>query len=272
MRRGKIYLVGAGPGDPKLITVKGMECLQQAEVIIYDRLANPELLRHARADAELIYCGKLPHQHTLRQEAINQLLVDKALEGKVVVRLKGGDPCVFGRAGEEAEHAARHGIPFEIVPGVTSGIAVPAYAGIPVTHREHSSSFAMITGHMSGEKPEDAKKWQALAKGIDTLVFYMGVNNLPHICRQLVTYGRDPRTPVALISWGTMPNQKTVVGTLETIEERAAENCMTNPAIILVGDVVRLRERIKWFGEVLHEVVPDDGIPEREEVPGSRGR
>jgi len=272
MRQGKIFLVGAGPGDPKLITVKGLECLQQAEVIVYDRLANPELLRHARADAELIYCGKLPRQHTLRQDAINQLLVEKAREGKLVVRLKGGDPCVFGRAGEEAEYAARHGIPFEIVPGVTSGIAVPAYAGIPVTHREYGSSFAMVTGHLSGDQPEHAAKWQALASGVDTVVFYMGVNNLPHICRQLMDHGRDPRTPVALISWGTTPNQKTVTGTLETIERRAAEHDITNPAIILVGNVVRLRERIKWYGEAWHEALPDDGIAEREEVPGGGRR
>ncbi len=247
MSQGKIYLVGAGPGDPKLITVKGLECLQQADVVIYDRLANPELLNHARPDAERIYCGKLPDHHTLRQEAINQLLVDKALEGRIVVRLKGGDPCVFGRAGEEAEHAAKHGIPFEIVPGVTSGIAAPAYAGIPVTHRERGSSFAMVTGHMSGEKAEDAEKWRALARGVDTVAFYMGVSNLPHIRANMLEHGRDGKTPVAVISWGTTPQQMTVVGTLEDIEDRVKESSLTNPAIILIGDVVQLREKINWF-------------------------
>jgi uroporphyrin-III C-methyltransferase len=253
MKSGKVYLVGAGPGDPKLITVKGLECLQQADVIIYDRLANPALLRHARADAELIYCGKLPQHHTMRQEAINQLLADKAQEGKIVVRLKGGDPCVFGRAGEEAEYLAERQIPYEIVPGVTSGIAVPAYAGIPVTHREHGSSFALVTGHASGEKADDEERWRALAKGMDTIAFYMGVGNLPHICSKLLRHGRDPNTPVAVISWGTLPEQATVVGSLADIEEQVKNSTIANPAIILVGDVVQLREKINWYEPLRQE-------------------
>ncbi|CAM5795681.1 MULTISPECIES: uroporphyrinogen-III C-methyltransferase [Brevibacillus] len=257
-KTGRVYLVGAGPGDPKLITVKGLECLQQADVVIYDRLANPALLEHAPDDAERIYCGKLPDNHTMRQEAINALLAEKALEGKTVVRLKGGDPCVFGRVGEEAEHLAQLGIPFEIVPGVTAGIAVPAYAGIPVTHREYGSSFAVVTGHLREGRAETAEaedaqdavsdKWQALAKGIDTVAFYMGVGNLPFIRKQLIAHGRAPETPVAVIAWGTMPEQTTVTGTLADIEERlAAGPHISNPAIILVGDVVNMREKINWF-------------------------
>lgn len=252
-RPGKVYLVGAGPGDPKLITVKGLECLREADVVVYDRLANPALLEHARECAERIYCGKLPDNHTMRQEAINELLAEKALEGSVVVRLKGGDPCVFGRVGEEAEHLAGLGIPFEIVPGVTAGIAASAYAGIPVTHREYGSSFAMVTGHLREDKPELAvEKWRALAMGIDTVAFYMGVANLPLIRTQLTRHGRDPQTPVAIIAWGTLPQQVVVTGTLANIEERLAQNShISNPAIILVGDVVQLRERINWFESTL---------------------
>lgn len=255
--RGRVYLVGAGPGDPKLITLKGLECLQQADVVVYDRLANPALLAHAPQNAERIYCGKLPDNHTMRQEVINVLLAEKAREGKTVVRLKGGDPCVFGRVGEEAEHLAACGIPFEIVPGVTAGIAAPAYAGIPVTHREYGSSFAVVTGHLREGKQESgwaqgsspgSVKWQALAAGIDTVAFYMGVGNLPSIRQNLIAHGRDPQTPVAVIAWGTLPEQTTVTGTLEDIEERLASGPkISNPAIILVGEVVRMRERINWF-------------------------
>ncbi|QRG68826.1 uroporphyrinogen-III C-methyltransferase [Brevibacillus choshinensis] len=252
-RAGKVFLVGAGPGDPKLITVKGMECLQKADVVVYDRLANPALLEYAPQTAERIYCGKLPDNHTLQQERINELLAEKALEGHVVVRLKGGDPCVFGRVGEEAEHLAERGIPFEIVPGVTAGIAAPAYAGIPVTHREHGSSYAVVTGHLREDKPELAtEKWRALATGIDTVAFYMGVANLSMIREQLIRHGRDPLTPVAIISWGTLPQQVTLTGTLADIEERLAENRqVTNPAIILVGGVVQLRDKISWFESTL---------------------
>jgi len=250
-QKGKVYLVGAGPGDPKLITVKGMECLREADVVVYDRLANPALLEYAPPHAERIYCGKYPDNHTMRQEAINQLLAEKALGGMTVVRLKGGDPSVFGRVGEEAEHLVQYGIPFEIVPGVTAGIAAPAYAGIPVTHREYGSSFAVVTGHLREEKPERAvEKWRALAQGIDTVAFYMGIGNLPMIRRQLIEHGKSPLTPVAVIAWGTLPEQKTVTGTLDDIEQRLADNPqIANPAIILVGDVVRLREKINWFEE-----------------------
>ncbi|RKD21700.1 uroporphyrinogen-III C-methyltransferase [Ammoniphilus oxalaticus] len=250
MVKGKVYLVGAGPGDPKLITLRGLECIQEADVIVYDRLANPILLEHRNERAELIYAGKLPHNHTLRQECINQLLVDHALQGKVVTRLKGGDPCVFGRVGEEAEALASNRVKFEIVPGITSGIAAPAFAGIPITHRDYGSNFAMVTGHMGAGKEDSDVKWRALAQGIDTIAFYMGVSNLPVICEQLITNGKSAQTPVAAITWGTTENQRTVTATLETIEEEVIKAQISHPAIIIVGEVVRLREKLSWFDEL----------------------
>ncbi|GAA4704942.1 uroporphyrinogen-III C-methyltransferase [Brevibacillus fulvus] len=247
MGKGKVYLVGAGPGDPKLITVRGLETIKRADCIVYDRLASPRLLSHAKPDVELIYCGKLPDRHTLTQEEINQVLVEKALEGKVVTRLKGGDPSIFGRVGEEAEELVKHGIPFEIVPGITSGIAAPAYAGIPVTHRDFNSSLAIVTGHERPEKTESSINWPHLATGVETIIFYMGVGNLPFICQQLIRYGRSPQTPVALIRWGTTIEQQTVVGTLENIVQKREEAGLSNPAIIIVGEVVKLREKLQWF-------------------------
>jgi len=244
---GKVYIVGAGPGDVDLITVKGLRCIECADVILYDRLINKELLNYARQDAKLIFCGKLPQQHAMIQEHINQTLVSYAQQGLIVTRLKGGDPFVFGRGAEEAEVLAKHHIPFEIVPGITSGIAAPAYAGIPVTHRDLSSSFAMVTGHMQ-EGKDDAIRWESLAKGIDTIAIYMGVGNLPYIRQQLLKYGREEGTPVAVIHWGTFADkQKTVTGTLATIEEIVKTENIQNPSIILVGEVVALRETIHWF-------------------------
>ncbi|MFI2131978.1 uroporphyrinogen-III C-methyltransferase [Lysinibacillus fusiformis] len=244
---GKVYIVGAGPGDVDLITVKGLRCIECADVILYDRLINKELLNYARQDAQLIFCGKLPQQHAMIQEHINQTLVSYAQQGLIVTRLKGGDPFVFGRGAEEAEVLAKHHIPFEIVPGITSGIAAPAYAGIPVTHRDLSSSFAMVTGHMQ-EGKDDAIRWESLAKGIDTIAIYMGVGNLPYIRQQLLKYGREEKTPVAVIHWGTIAaKQKTVTGTLATIEEIVQTENIQNPSIILVGEVVALRETIQWF-------------------------
>lgn len=243
---GKVYLVGAGPGDPGLLTVKGRACLEKAEVVVYDRLANLRLLRYAPPQAELIYAGKKPGGHSLSQEAINDLLVAKAKEGKVVVRLKGGDPFVFGRGGEEAEALAAHGIPFEVVPGVTAAVAVPAYAGIPVTHRRYNSSLAIVTGNEEPGKEKDTVAWDKLAGGVGTLVFLMGRQNLPAICAQLIKHGRDPATPVAVIERGTTPEQRTVVGTLENIERLAGEAGITNPAVIVVGEVVALREKLAW--------------------------
>lgn len=247
MNEGKVYIVGAGPGDPKLITVYGLECIQKADVIAYDRLINDDLLKHAKKGAELIYCGKEPGKHGLIQEQIHQLLVEKALQGKVVTRLKGGDPFVFGRGAEEANVLAEHDIPYEIVPGITAGIAAPLYAGIPVTYRHLASSFAIVTGHGRAYKGEDNVHWEALAKGIDTIAFYMGVGNLHYICEQLMKHGKDPKTPVAVIQWGTYRKQKTVIGDLTSIENRVKEESVTHPAIVLVGEVVKIREQIQWF-------------------------
>ncbi len=247
---GKVYLVGAGPGDPELITVKGLKCIQQADVILYDRLINEELLSYAKPDAELIFCGKLPGCHAMQQETINYALVWHAKKGKTVVRLKGGDPFVFGRGGEEAEALAKHGIEFEIVPGITSAIAAAAYAGIPVTHRAFSSSVAFVTGHRR-HGSRDEIKWESLAKGIDTIAIYMGVHHLPYICSQLMKYGKAPETPTAVIEWGTTTAQRTVTGTLATIAGIAAKENIQNPSMIIIGDVVRLRANIQWFEPLL---------------------
>jgi uroporphyrin-III C-methyltransferase len=246
---GKVYLVGAGPGDAELITVKGLRCIQEADVILYDRLINNELLSYAKPEADLIYCGKLPNYHTMKQETINAFLIKLAKKGKTVVRLKGGDPFVFGRGGEEAEALAKHNIEFEIVPGITSGIAAAAYAGIPVTHRDFSSSVAFITGHKQKGSNEDVK-WESLAKGIDTLAIYMGINNLPYIREQLLKHGKAPTTPAAVIQWGTLAEQKTVTATLETIVEVVKRHQIENPSMIIIGEVVSLRPKIQWFEQL----------------------
>lgn len=247
MNPGKVYLVGAGPGDPKLITVYGLECIQKADVIAYDRLVNPALLENAKEGAELIFCGKSPGKHHLIQEQIHELLVTKALEGKIVTRLKGGDPCVFGRGAEEAEVLVEHGIEYEIVPGITAGIAAPAYAGIPVTHREFASSFAIVTGHGREEKGQDHLNWSALANGIDTIAFYMSVGNLEYISKKLIDNGKRSTTPVAVIEWGTTDHQRTITGTLENIHDIVLQEGFHNPSMVLVGEVVQLRKKIQWF-------------------------
>jgi len=238
-----VYLVGAGPGDPGLLTLRGLECLQKADVVVHDRLANHQLLAYATR-AEFIDVGKQPDHHPVPQTRINAILVEEASKGRIVVRLKGGDPFVFGRGGEEAQALVEAGIPFEIVPGVTSAIAVPAYAGIPVTHRGVACSVAFVTGHSAGCKPLDLN-WQALAQGVDTLVFLMGVHNLPTIVTSLIEAGRSPETPVALIEQGTLPQQKVVTGTLANILEKAAE--LKPPATIIVGEVVGLQSLLNWF-------------------------
>jgi uroporphyrinogen III methyltransferase/synthase len=245
--KAKVYLVGAGPGDPGLITLKGLECIANSDVIIYDYLASPTLLKHAPPNAELIYVGKRGGSHTLSQDKINLLIVEKAKEGATVTRLKGGDPFIFGRGGEEAEVLSKVGIAFEIVPGVTSAIAAPAYAGIPLTHRKFTPTLAFVTGHEDPTKAESGIDWASLAKGIGTVVFFMGVKNLPHITRQLIINGRPPDTPIALVRWGTTARQVTVTGTLETIVERTEKAKLKAPAIIVVGDVVNLRETLQWF-------------------------
>jgi uroporphyrinogen III methyltransferase/synthase len=244
---GIVYLVGAGPGDPGLLTLRGLEYLQKAEVVVHDRLANQQLLAYA-PQAQLIDVGKQSDHHPVPQTRINAILVEEASKGKVVVRLKGGDPFVFGRGGEEAQALAEAGIPFEIVPGVTSAIAVPAYAGIPVTQREVACSVAFITGHNAGSRHLDLN-WRALAQGVDTLVFLMGVHNLALIVNSLMEAGRSPDTPVALIEQGTLPGQKVLTGSLADILEKAAE--IKPPAIIIVGEVVNLHSSLDWFKPAL---------------------
>lgn len=247
MGKGYVFLVGAGPGDPKLLTIKGSECIAKADVLVYDRLASKHLLKLARPGCEMIYAGKSPDGHTLTQDEINKVLVEKASLGKVVTRLKGGDPFVFGRGGEEAEALVEAGIPFEIVPGVTSAIAVPAYAGIPVTHRDLTSSFTVITGHEKPTKENSAISWESLAQSQSTLIFLMGMENLGFITQRLMEHGLDSSTPVGLIQWGTRSEQRVLTGKLEDIVTLAHKEKFSNPSIIIVGQVVRLREKLKWF-------------------------
>jgi uroporphyrinogen III methyltransferase/synthase len=244
---GKVFLVGAGPGDPALITIKGKECIEKADVIIYDYLASPELLKFAGKNAEKIFVGKQSGCHTVTQEKINELIVKKAQTGLIVTRLKGGDPFIFGRGGEEAEALIDANIAYEIVPGVTSAIAAPAYAGIPLTHRKFTSTLAFVTGHEDPEKNESGIDWESLAKGIGTIVFLMGVKNLHKIVEKLVKYGRKADTPVAIIRWGSTPIQFTISGTLENIVEKAKTSGIKPPAVIVVGQVVTFREKMKWF-------------------------
>jgi uroporphyrinogen III methyltransferase/synthase len=244
--QGKVYIIGAGPGDPGLITLKGMRCLESADVIVYDHLASAELLTFARSDARLIYAGKQGSDHTIPQEELNRILVEEAGQGYVVARLKGGDPFIFGRGGEEAEVLTRSGIPFEVVPGVTSAIAVPAYAGIPLTHRGYTSTVAFVTGHEDPGKEKSDIDWKTLS-GIGTLVFLMGVKNLEQIVGNLLKNGKSPETPAALIQRGTTPDQKTVKATMRDIADKAKESHVTPPAILVVGEVVGLREELNWF-------------------------
>lgn len=243
----KVFLIGGGPGDPGLLTLKGRDALAAAHVVVYDALANDALLRHARPEAEKIYVGKVAGRHALPQEEINALLVAKAAEGKIVARLKGGDPYIFGRGGEEAEALVAAGIPFEEVPGVSSAIAAPAYAGIPLTHRDMTSSVTIITGHEKPEKSRSAHNWQALAASASTLVFVMGMKNLPHIVHNLLQAGMDPATPSALVHRGTTPRQRSLTAPLERLPAAAAEAGFSNPSIIVVGKVAQLHGSLGWF-------------------------
>lgn len=245
--RSKVYLVGAGPGDPGLLTLRGKACLEEADVVLYDHLANPALLDHVSPEAERIYVGRRGCGTYRPQDEINQLMLEKVREGKCVVRLKGGDPFVFGRGGEEAEWIVEHRIPVEVVPGVTSAVAVPAYAGIPVTHRTLASTVAFITGHEDPDKDETVLEWPRFAAADGTLVFLMGVKNLPMIVSRLLEEGKSAETPVALVRWGTYAAQRTVVGTLQDIVERAKEADIRPPTVMVVGEVVRLREQLNWF-------------------------
>jgi uroporphyrinogen III methyltransferase/synthase len=246
-KTGTVYLIGAGPGDPGLLTIKAKECIETADVVVYDYLASPTLLGYAKKDAQIIYVGKKGGDHTLTQDKINQLLVDKAEKGLDVARLKGGDPFVFGRGGEEAQMLLSHGIAYEVVPGVTSAIAAPAYAGIPVTHRDHTTAVSFITGHESPDKRDSGLQWDVYAKSNATLVFLMGVKNLGNIVKNLKDHGKPVDTPVALVRWGTTTQQQTVEGTLETIVDQVKKAGLTSPAVIIIGGVVSLRKELAWF-------------------------
>lgn len=246
MKQGKVYIIGAGPGDPGLITVRAVKCLQKSDVVVYDYLVNQDILGLAGKDARLVYAGKKGGDHTVSQEMLNQILVKEASDGNIVARLKGGDPFIFGRGGEEAEVLSEAGIPFEIIPGVTSAIAVPAYAGIPLTHRRFTSSVTFVTGHEDPTKGGSSIDWENIS-AVGTIVFLMGVKNLTHIVTNLIKNGKDPGTTAALIRWGTTADQETLTGTLENIAEMAEEKKFSPPAIFVVGDVVKLRDDLNWF-------------------------
>jgi len=245
--KGKVYIVGAGPGDIGLLTIKGLKCLQRADVVIYDFHLNAQVLNYISHSAEFIYAGKRGGHHSMTQDEINHILIEKARAGKIVCRLKGGDPFIFGRGGEEAEALSKEGIEFEIVPGVSSAIAAPAYAGIPLTHRLYSSSFAVIPGYEDAAKQKSSINWEKLATGVGTIVFLMTVRNIAYVCERLIENGRTPQTPVAVIRWGTRPEQTTIVGTLQNISELVKEKDIKPPAVMVVGDVVKLRESLKWY-------------------------
>jgi uroporphyrinogen III methyltransferase/synthase len=244
---GRVYLVGAGPGAMDLVTLRARQLIGHADVLVYDYLCNPEMLLWAKPGVEMVYAGKIASSHTLTQDEINTLLVSRAQVGKDVVRLKGGDPYVFGRGGEEAQVLARAGVPFEVVPGVTSAIAAPSYAGIPVTHRDVASTVTFVTGHEDPTKPESAIDWAHLARLRGTKVFLMGVERLREIARRLVAEGADPATPVALVRWGTTPRQESLEGTLATVADLVAQHGFTAPAVTIVGEVVKLRSELNWF-------------------------
>jgi uroporphyrinogen III methyltransferase / synthase len=246
-RPGKVYLVGAGPGDPGLATKRALDLIARADVVVYDRLVASELLEHANPEAKLIYAGKQPGGSSPAQEEINQLLIDHARSGREVVRLKGGDPFVFGRGGEEAEALAEAGIGFEVVPGVTAGVAAPAYAGIPVTHRDEASAVAFVTGHEDPDKDESAIDWRALAAFPGTLVFYMGVHNLSLLASRLIEHGRPSEEPAAVVERGSLPGQRTITASLGEIAERAGADGIRPPAVTVVGRVAALRERLAWL-------------------------
>jgi len=246
--KGKVYLVGAGPGDYKLLTLKGLECIKKSDVIVYDRLVNKNYLKEAKGSCEFIYVGKSANNHTLSQEEINRLIVNKANEGKIVTRLKGGDPYVFGRGGEEGELLYKEDIDFEVVPGITSAIGGLCYAGIPITHRDYASSFHVITGHLRDDEKENSEiNWNSLANINGTLVFLMGIANLDKISLNLIKEGKSKDTPVALISWATNHNQKVITTTLEDAYETAISNNVKPPTLIVIGDIVELRNRLNFF-------------------------
>ena len=244
---GRVYLVGAGPGDPELITLKGLRCLRQADVVVYDRLISPSLLNEAPTQADRVFVGKEPGCHSMKQEEINALLIMHARQGRCVVRLKGGDPFVFGRGGEEALALALVGIPFEVVPGVSSAIAVPAYAGIPVTHRNYASAVTIVTGHEDPAHASSTVNWEMLARLDSTLVILMGTTTLPYITQRLLHGGLHPDTPAAVIQQGTVAQQRVITDTLANIAERAKAARIKSPAVVVIGAVVALSDPLAWF-------------------------
>jgi uroporphyrin-III C-methyltransferase len=245
---GKVYLVGAGPGDPGLLTLKGKVLLEHADVVVHDALVSPEILAMVNPQAERIHAGKRRGRHSLPQATTTQILIEKAQTHAVVVRLKGGDPFVFGRGGEEMADLVAANVPVEVVPGITSGIAAPAYMGIPITHRGYSSSVTFVTGHESVGKYRPDVNWRAIAHGSETIVVYMGVHNLPYITEELTAAGLSPETPIALIRWGTRPDQEELLGTLATIVQRVAETGFEAPAIAVIGNVVNYHHHLQQLG------------------------
>ncbi|MFK8049824.1 MAG: siroheme synthase CysG, partial [Halioglobus sp.] len=244
---GEVFLIGAGPGDPDLMTFKAVRLLQSADVVLFDRLVSEPILELSRRDAERIYVGKARADHAVPQKQINQLLVDLALQGKRVVRLKGGDPFIFGRGGEEIELLAKHNISFQVVPGITAASGAACYAGIPLTHRDHAQSVRFVTGHLQAGSTDH--NWSQFQSTTETLVFYMGLAGLPIICEQLQLAGRCSETPIALVERGTLMEQRVLVGTLETMVSVVEREKPRAPTLIIVGDVVRLHEQLSWFGE-----------------------
>jgi len=264
--RGRVYLVGAGPGDPELLTLKALRLLEQADVIVYDNLVSSGVLDLSAPQARRIFVGKRRNEHTLRQEQINGLLVQLAREGKQVVRLKGGDPFVFGRGGEEMQELAAHGVDFEVIPGVTAACGVASYAGIPLTHRDYAQAVVFVTGHL--KDPSGILDWPALVRPNQTVVIYMGLNALPDICQQLIAHGAPPTRPIAAVQHGTLATQQVLTGTLQDLPPKVAHSGFTSPSLLIVGEVVKLHGTLDWFdpetgaeGSLLAAHVDVEGLP-----------